>query len=128
MGTTKFRGKVQATEGFIGEVNTLVFSFQSLSSAQTGYVIVPFTGTVTSAYVANAVAARTAAYTVKIGSAGDTVASVTTSSATNAIAGQVTVMTLGTVAVTAGQSLSVARGTQGSVGEATVQIQVTKTV
>lgn len=126
MGTTKFRGKVNATEGFIGESVTVAVAVGSASTAQTVYCIAPVTGNVSAVYVANDTASRSAAFTVKVGSAGNTIASITTTTAAS-VAGNVETMTLGTVAVTAGQSISVLRGTQGTAGSSVVTIAITKT-
>lgn len=126
MGTTQFKGKVKATEGFIGQNTIAVATFSSASAAETTYCIAPVTGNVTAVYGAMGTAARAAVFTVKSGSAGDTIATITAVS--TGVAGAVFTGVLGTVAVTAGQSISVARGTQGSTGASTVSIVIEKTV
>lgn len=110
----------------VGETVTLAASFASSSAAQTVYVIAPCAGNITAAYCAADTANLSAAYTVKAGSAGNTAASVTQSTAAS-VAGFVTSMTLGTVAVTAGQSFSVARGVQGTTGASYVTIAIQRT-
>lgn len=107
-----------------GSQTPLVAAFLTSSAAQTVYVIAPYNGNVVAAYVACDTAAVTAAYTIKAGSAGNTIAS---GSNTTTVAGVVTALTLGTVAVTAGQSISVARAVQGTVGTSAVTLVVTRT-
>lgn len=109
-----------------GALVPVVASFSTSSAAQTVYVIAPFAGNITAAYCAADTANISAAYTVKAGSAGSTAASVTQSTAAS-VAGFVTAMTLGTVAVTAGQSLSVARGVQGTTAAGYVTIVIKRT-
>lgn len=104
----------------------MVASFLTSSASQTLYVISPVAGNVTAAYCASDTANISAAYTIKAGSAGSTIASVTQSTAAS-VAGFVTAMTLGTVAVTAGQSISVARGVQGTAGTSGVTIVIQRT-
>lgn len=104
----------------------LVASFLTSSAAQTIYVIAPYAGNVTAAYCAADTANISAAYTIKAGSAGNTIASVTQSTAAS-VAGFVTTMTLGTVAVTAGQSISVARGVQGTAATSAVTLTIVRT-
>lgn len=103
-----------------------VISFLTSSAAQTLYTVAPFTGNVVAVYVASDTANISAAYTVKAGSAGNTIASVTQSTAAS-VAGFVTTMTLGTVAVTAGQSISVLRGVQGTASTSQVSITIQRT-
>lgn len=103
-------------------VNTV--GFLTASTAQTIYTISPVNGNVVAAYVACDTAAVTAAYTIKAGSAGNTIAS---GSNATTVAGTVTTLTLGTVAVTAGQSISVARGAQGTVGTSTLSLVIVRT-
>jgi len=145
MGYSRTKGAVVASDGFYvgakgteaqvisgaGKVTSgaavpLVVSFLTSSAAQTLYAIAPFAGNVTAAYCAADTANISAAYTVKAGSAGDTIASVTQSTAAS-VAGFVTTMTLGTVAVTAGQSISVVRGTQGTAGTSAVTLVIERT-
>lgn len=97
-------------------------SFLLDSTAQTVYCVSPVAGTVTAAYVNNFIAARGAAYTVTNGSAGVTIASATVAS--TGVAGAVTSMTLGTVAVTAGGSIGIARAAQGTTGAAQVTLVI----
>lgn len=110
----------------VTDKSSIEVSLASASTAQTVYTIVPYAGTVTAVYVANDTAARSAAFTVKAGSAGDTIASITTSTAAT-VAGNVETMTLGTVTVTAGQSISVLRGTQGTAGSSVVTLVIQRT-
>jgi hypothetical protein len=118
---------VSATGKVIAGTKSVVeVALASGSAAQTVYTIAPYAGTVTAVYVCNDTAARSAAFTVKAGSAGNTIASITTSTAAT-VAGNVETMTLGTVTVTAGQSISVARGTQGSTGSSAVSIVIERT-
>lgn len=102
----------------------LTVSFASASSAQTVYGIVPYAGTVTAVYVANDTASVVNSYTIKAGSAGNTIASGT---ATSGVAGLVSSLTLGTVTVTAGQSISFARATAGTTGSSTVTMVIVRT-
>lgn len=95
------------------------------SAAQTVYCTSPIAGNVTAAYVNNFVAARGAVYTVTNGSAGVTIATATVLS--TGVAGAVTSMTLGTVAVTAGGSIGVTRAVQGTTGASQVTVIVTAT-
>lgn len=101
-------------------------SFSTASSAQTVYVIAPYAGNVVAAYCASDTANISAAYTVKAGSAGSTIASVTQSTAAS-VAGFVTAMTLGTVTVTAGQSISILRGVQGTTSASYVTVNIVRT-
>ena len=104
---------------------TQVVTFLEASAAQTQYCTSPVTGVVSAVYANTHVAARGAAYTVTVGSAGAGIASATVAS--TGVAGQVTTMTLGTVAVAAGGSIGVARGVTGSTGTSTVTIVIIKT-
>ncbi len=108
----------------VGNIATLVTSFATASSAQTTYVITPFAGNITAVYVTPDTAARAAAHSVTHGSAGDVAA---TGTNTTSIAGVVTSLTLGTVACTAGESLSVLRGVQGTTGGSYVTIVISRT-
>lgn len=109
-----------------GAQTPVVAAFSNASSAQTVYVIAPYNGNVVAAYAAADTANISAQYTVKAGSAGNTIASVTQSTAAS-VAGFVTSMTLGTVAVTAGQSISVARGVQGTTAASAVTLTIVRT-
>lgn len=104
---------------------SLEVAFLLDSTAQTIYCTSPVTGIVAACYVNQHIAARGASYTVQNGSAGTAIASV--SAASTGVAGAVTSMTLGTVAVTAGGSIGVLRGVQGTTGASTVSIVVYKT-
>lgn len=95
------------------------------STAQTVYCTSPVTGIVAACYVNNHVAARGATYTVQLGSAGTVIATATVAS--TGVAGSVTTMTLGTVAVTAGASIGILRGVQGTTGASTVTVVIYKT-
>lgn len=102
-----------------------VQAFFTLSSAaQTVYVVMPFAGNITAGYVASDTSAISSAYTITQGSAGSTALSVTQ---TSGIAGLVSTMTLGTVAVTAGQSFGCLRAAQGTTSASTVTIVVQRT-
>lgn len=107
-----------------GAQSAIQASFGTASTAQTVYSIVPYAGTVTAVYVCNDTASRAAVYTVTHGSAGNVLA---TGTNTTGVAGLVSTLTLGTVTVTAGESLSVARGTQGSTGGGYVTIVIKRT-
>lgn len=145
MAYSRTKGAIVASDGFfVGSKGTeaqvisatgkvtagvkvpVVATFLTSSAAQTLYVIAPVTGNVTAAYCASDTASISAAYAIKAGSAGDVIASVTQSTAAS-VAGFVTAMTLGTVAVTAGQSISVARGVQGTAGTSGVTIVIERT-
>ena len=101
-------------------------TFLASSGAQEVYAISPVAGTVNAVYVTSTPASLSAGYTVTHGSAGDVLASMTTTTAAK-VAGYVESMTLGTVAVTAGEGISVARGTQGTAGVSTVTLVITRT-
>lgn len=105
--------------------HTVDVTFLSDSTAQTVYTVSPITGNVSVGYINTHVAARAAAYTATVGSAGNVIASFTTAS--TGVAGQVTTMTLGTVAVTAGGSIGVTRGVQGTAGASSVTLVIIKT-
>lgn len=105
--------------------NSLEMTFLLDSTAQTVYCTSPVTGVVAACYVNNHIAARGATYTVQNGSAGVVIATATVAS--TGVAGSVTTMTLGTVAVTAGGSIGVLRGVQGTTGTSTVTIVIYKT-
>lgn len=109
-----------------GSQDSVMAVFSTASSAQTVYAIAPFAGNVVAAYCVSDTANISAAYTVKAGSAGSTIASVTQSTAAS-VAGFVTTMTLGTVAVTAGQSISILRGVQGTTSASYVTINIQRT-
>jgi len=100
-------------------------SFLLDSTAQTSYCVSPVTGVVSACYVNNFLAARGATYTVANGSVGVTIATATVAS--TGVAGQVTTMTLGTVAITAGGSIGVTRAAQGTTGASMVSIVIIKT-
>ncbi len=118
---------VISSAGFVvGVTQPVTVTFLTSSAAQTLYTIMPFAGTVTAVYVASDTANISAAYTVVHGSAGDTLASVTQSTAAS-VAGFVSSMTLGTVAGTAGESIAVGRGVQGTASTSTVTIVMTRT-
>lgn len=114
------------SSGVVLAQENLQLSFATASSAQTVYVIAPCAGNVTAVYCASDAANISAAYTLKAGSAGSTIASVTQSTAAS-VAGFVSSMTLGTVTVTAGQSLSLLRGVQGTTSASYVTIALTRT-
>ncbi len=105
--------------------SSLEVSFLLDSTAQTVYCTSPVTGVVAACYVNNHLANRGAAYTVQNGSAGTAIAAVTVAS--TGVAGAVTTMTNGTVAVTAGGSIGVLRGVMGTTGASTVTIVIYKT-
>ena len=105
--------------------STQVASFLLDSTAQTVFVTSPVTGIVSAVYANTHLAARGSTYAVTVGSAGATIASATVAS--TGVAGQVTTMTLGTVAVTAGGSIGIARGVQGTTGASTVTVVIIKT-
>lgn len=145
MSYTRIKGATSTTDGYyvgakgsetkvidgngnvvIGVQSDVVASFATASSAQTVYVIAPFNGNIIAAYCAADTANISAAYTVKAGSAGATAASVTQSTAAS-VAGFVSSMTLGTVAVTAGQSLSILRGVQGTTAASYVTVVIQRT-
>lgn len=107
-----------------GAQAAITVGFLTSSAAQTLYTIAPYAGNVVAAYVTCDTAAVTAAYTIKAGSAGNTIAS---GSNTTVVAGTVTTLTLGTVAVTAGQSISLLRGTQGTAATSAVTIVIVRT-
>lgn len=112
--------------GLVLSQEPLAVSFLTSSAAQTLYAISPINGNVVAAYAASDTANISAAYTVKAGSAGNTIASVTQSTAAS-VAGFVTAMTLGTVAVTVGQSISVLRGVQGTASTSQVVLLIART-
>lgn len=95
------------------------------SNAQTSYTVSPVTGVVSAVYVNSFIAAIGANYTVTVGSAGTGIASVTVPS--TGVAGQVTTMTLGTVAVAAGGSIGITRSAQGTVGATMAYVVIIKT-
>lgn len=95
------------------------------STAQTSYTVAPVTGNVVAVYVNNYVANRGAVYTVTIGSAGTQIATGTVLS--TGVSGQVSTLTLGTVAVVAGQSIGVTRAVQGTTGASMVSVVIVKT-
>lgn len=95
------------------------------SAAQTNYAVAPVTGVVSAVYVVNHVANRGATYTITVGSAGTQIATGTALS--TGVAGAVTTLTLGTVAITAGGSIGVARGVTGTTGASSVVIVMVKT-
>lgn len=99
---------------------TLVVNFASASAAETVYTYVPFDATITNVTYVAGTASRVAAYTVKIGSAGTTL--VNGVSNTTAAAGTTEDLTLSASSVSAGDSLSVARGVQGTTGVSQVAI------
>lgn len=105
--------------------STVIVSFLLDSTAQTVYAVSPVTGVVSACYVNNHVAARGATYTVQNGSAGVVIATATVAS--TGVAGSVTTMTLGTVAITAGGSIGILRGVQGTTGAASVTVVIIKT-
>lgn len=115
---------LNATNILSGVQTSIDTFFTTASSAQANYVIAPFAGNITAVYVCSDTSARAAAYTVTHGSAGNVAATATN---TSGIAGLVTALTLGTVACTAGESLSVARGVQGSTGAGYVTIVLQRT-
>lgn len=95
------------------------------STVQTNYAVAPVTGVVSAVYVVNHVANRGATYTITVGSAGTQIATGTALS--TGVAGAVTTLTLGTVAITAGGSIGVARGVTGTTGASSVVIVMIKT-
>ena len=105
--------------------SAVAVTFAADSAAQTVYTIVPVEGVISEAYIATALAGRGAAFTVRAGSAGNVLASLTTTTATTE--GGVSTMTLGTVAVTTGSSIGITRAAQGSTGGATVSVVIIKT-
>jgi hypothetical protein len=100
-------------------------TFGSASDAATTYCISPVTGVVSAGYVCGVVANRGATYTAKLGSVGATIMSASVPS--TGVAGAVTTMVAGELAVTAGASISVARTGQGTGGESVVSLIIVKT-
>lgn len=100
-------------------------TFLADSAAQTVYGTSPVTGVVALCYVNNHVASTGAVYTVQNGSAGVVIATATVAS--TGVAGFVTTMSLGTVAVSAGGSIGVLRGAQGTAGASSVTVVIIKT-
>lgn len=105
--------------------STVEVTFLLDSNSQTCYGVSPVTGVVSASYVNSFIANRGADYTVTVGSAGTGLASVTVPS--TGVAGQVTTMTLGTVAVLAGGSIGVTRTAQGTTGASMVSVVIIKT-
>lgn len=105
--------------------NSLVTTFLLDSTAQTNYFVSPVTGVVSACYVANFIANRGAVYTVQLGSAGTVIATGTALS--TGVAGAITTLTLGTVAVTAGASIGILRGVAGTAGASSVTVVIVKT-
>lgn len=140
---SRTKGAVVASEGFYvgakgsetlvvnsagqtvnGVTASVPVAFLTSSAAQTLYTIAPFAGTVTAVYVCTDTASVAAAYTIKHGSAGNTLASGTN---TTGVAGVVSSLTLGTVTVTAGESISVARAAQGTAATSVANIVIRRT-
>lgn len=107
-----------------GVQDAVVVAFSSSSAAQTNYVIAPVAGNVVAAYICSDTASIVGTYTVKAGSAGSTIASCTQ---TSGVIGLVTTMTLGTVTVTAGQSISILKATQGTASSSVVTLVIQRT-
>lgn len=105
--------------------NSLVTTFLLDSTAQTNYFTSPVTGVVSACYVANHVANRGATYTVQNGSAGVVIATGTVLS--TGVAGAITTLTLGTVAITAGGSIGILRGVTGTTAVSSVTVVIVKT-
>lgn len=103
----------------------LMTTFLVDSTAQVHYLVAPVTGVVSACYVNNFVANRGATYTVQNGSAGVIIATATVAS--TGVAGSVTTMALGTVAVTVGSSIGILRGVTGTTGDSSVTIVIVKT-
>jgi hypothetical protein len=106
-------------------VSPITMVFSSASTDATVYCASPVTGSVASVYVANYSSARTGVYTVRNGSAGVVIA---TGTATSGVAGSISTLTLGTVAVTAGVSIGITRATMGSDGQSSVTILFNKAI
>jgi hypothetical protein len=132
MAYSRTRGEIVASGGFyVGRKNTETavvvgypVTFASASTVQTVYTIVPNKGTVKAVYVCADAASQAAVYTVTHGSAGDVLA---TATATSGSAGTVSTLTLGTVACTAGEAISVTRASCGTTGVSTVTISLAQT-
>jgi len=121
------KGTETAVIGSAGAVlaqTPLVAAFATASTAQTVYVIAPYAGNIVAAYVAADTASIAGTYTVKAGSAGSTLASGTQ---TSGVAGLVSSLTLGTVTVTAGQSISCLRAAQGTAAASALTIVIART-
>jgi hypothetical protein len=124
-------GYAVISEGSAGTMTySPVYSSQTVtfladSGAQTVFCASPVTGVVSAVYAITHDSARGAVYTVKVGSAGAQIATGTVAS--TGVAGQVTSLTLGTVAVAIGGSIGVARGATASTGASTVTIVIIKT-
>ena len=101
-----------------------VVAFSSSSAAETQYAYVPFDATIESISYIAGTASRVATYAVLIGSAGTTI--VTSASNTTAVAGTVEALTLASATVASGDSLSVARGVQGTTGISQVAITMAR--
>lgn len=105
--------------------STLMTTFLVDSTAQVHYLVSPVTGIVSACYVNNFVANRGATYTVQNGSAGVIIATATVAS--TGVAGSVTTMSLGTVAVVAGASIGLLRGVTGTTGDSSITVVIIKT-
>ena len=93
--------------------------FGSASAAETVYSYVPFDATITNVTFISDTAARVAAYTAKVGSAGTTLVSDTN---TTADAGVVEELAITSATVSAGTSIGVTRAACGSTGATTIAI------
>lgn len=114
-----------ATLAFSPMYSVAEVTFLLDSAAQTNYCVSPVTGVVAAVYVNSFLASRGAGYTVTVGSAGTTIATATVAS--TGVAGQVTAMTLGTVAVAAGGSIGITRAVQGTTGASMCSVVIIKT-
>lgn len=112
--------------GYTGETAILTFSLGSLSGATVVYQPVPFDGDVVSAsVVVGATVTVTTLHTLRIGSAGSEITTVTNASGT---IGKITNATIGTpVAVTTANSLAVVRAISGTVADTWFMCTISRT-
>ena len=97
-----------------------IVKFASASAGATVYAYVPYDATITNFTFVGDTGSRVAAYTAKIGSAGTTL--VNGISNTTGVAGVTEDLTIASATVEAGDSISVARGNQGSTGATSIAI------
>ena len=109
----------ETTAGIVGQYAATTFTFGTSSGVLTGYLATPFAGRIEAFRVITmATASLSAAYTLRVGSAG-AVAVATVTNTTNVVGGQETLaVTATTFAIT--NALVCTRSVQGTAGETQV--------
>jgi len=115
-----------STAGVVGQLASLIYTFDTTSALQVTSIPVPFAGRIENVYITTgSVSAIVAAYTVRVGSAGSV--AVATVSNTTASQGVQEALTTSATTYAITNALVVTRSAQGTAGDTAICIVVRKT-